>query len=88
MKIIINTTVIVKGGGIQVAKSFLEELKDNLEHTYFVFLSPYVEQELKDIDFGKNFKFYRFPISPSKISKRKKIKRRDKLNQKKLKKKN
>jgi len=73
MKIIVNTSVLVKGGGIQVAKSIIEELKDNPENQYFIFLSSFVEEELKGIQFDKNFKFYTFPISPSKISKRKEI---------------
>lgn len=73
MKIIINSTVIVKGGGIQVAKSIIEELKDNPENQYYVFLSSYLENELKGIKFNNNFKFYTFPISPSKILTRRNI---------------
>ena len=73
MKIIINTTVLVIGGGIQVAKSIIEELKNNPENQYYIFLSPFVEQELKGISFDKNFKFYTFPISPSQILKRNEI---------------
>jgi glycosyltransferase involved in cell wall biosynthesis len=76
MKIIINTTVLVKGGGIQVAKSIIEELRHNPENQYYVFLSPFLKKELKHIDFDDNFKFYSFPISPSKVLTRKSIKRR------------
>lgn len=73
MKIIINTSTIVIGGGIQVSKSIIEELKVNSENEYFVFLSSFVEAELRGIHFGENFTFYKFPMSPSKISKRKEI---------------
>ena len=76
MKIIINTTVLVKGGGIQVAKSILEELKNNPENQYFVFLSSFVKKELIGISFEKNFKFYTFSISPSKILTRRNINKR------------
>ena len=76
MKIIINTTVLVKGGGIQVAKSIIEELRHNPENQYYVFLSSFLEKELKYINFDDNFEFYSFPISPSKILTRKSIKRR------------
>jgi hypothetical protein len=73
MKIIINSTVLVKGGGIQVAKSIIEELKDNPENQYYVFLSSYLENELKGIKFNNNFKFYTFSTSPSKILTRRNI---------------
>jgi hypothetical protein len=54
MKIIINTTVLVKGGGIQVAKSIIEELRHNPENQYYVFLSSFLEKELKHINFDDN----------------------------------
>lgn len=73
MKILINTTVLVKGGGIQVAKSILEEIRENPENEYFVFLSPNVAEEIKKISFNGNFHFYTFPISPSKIFSRKRV---------------
>ena len=44
MNIIINTSTIVIGGGVQVSKSFLEELKGiNTHNTYHIFLSTKLE---------------------------------------------
>ena len=76
MKIIINTTVIIKGGGIQVAKSIIEELRDNPENQYYIFLSSYLQEELKHLKFNDNFIFFTFPVSPSKILTRRKILKR------------
>tara|TARA_R110002051_G_scaffold31371_2_gene71524 strand:+ start:6769 stop:7896 length:1128 start_codon:yes stop_codon:yes gene_type:complete len=74
MNIIINTSTIVIGGGVQVSKSFLEELKViNNDNTYHVFLSPKLKDEIKVIIFPDNFKFYKIPISPSALSTRKNV---------------
>lgn len=80
MKIIINTTNLVKGGGIQVALSFLYELQVIGNHKYIVFLSSSIASQL-DLDaFPGNFKFYKFEYSPSKIQTRRvAVRRFDKI---------
>ncbi|MCK0192657.1 glycosyltransferase [Arenibacter sp. F20364] len=71
MNIIINTSTIVIGGGVQVSKSFLEELKGiEADNTYHVFLSLKLEGEISSVVFPDNFKFYKIPKSPSKLSTR------------------
>ncbi len=65
MKILINTASTYKGGGIQVAKSYLEEFKNFSEHTYYVVLSPNLEKALHIADFPKNFQFYSAPFRPA-----------------------
>lgn len=67
MKLLINTSNIVVGGGIQVSLSFLEALKNHSNNEYHVFLSPAVGNQLDLALFGDNFSFYDIPISPSKI---------------------
>lgn len=76
MKIIINTSNLVKGGGVQVALSFLEELKEWGTDDYFVFLSTAVAAQLDLETFPSNFTFYNFPISPARLRTRLRIVRR------------
>ncbi len=66
-KIIVNTTNLVKGGAVQVALSFLEELKEWGTDEYFVFLSTPVSAQLDLETFPGNFAFYDFPISPARL---------------------
>lgn len=67
MKLIINTSNIVVGGGIQVSLSLLETLKNHSNNECHVFLSPAVGTQLDLASFGDNFEFYHIPISPAKI---------------------
>ena len=74
MKIIINTTNLVIGGALQVALSFLEEVKtlgDNDE--FFVFLSSEVASQLDAKAFPYNFKFFYFSKSPASIRSRRSV---------------
>jgi len=71
MKLIINTSNLVIGGGIQVALSVLSELKNYSKNGYHIFISSEVEKQLEIESFGSNFRFYSIPISPSKIQTRK-----------------
>lgn len=57
---IINTCNIRVGGMLQVALSFINELRNNPEHEYHVFLSPEVERQVRKDKFPLNFKFYSF----------------------------
>lgn len=65
MKILVNTSTTNKGGGIQVAKSFIEECKVHVQNEYFVVLSPKLSKNL-DIDkFPSNFSFFIAPFRPA-----------------------
>lgn len=65
MHIIINTTNIQVGGGIQVSHSIINELKHIAKHHYHVFLSPQLERQLVLTDFPQNFTFYSFDKNPT-----------------------
>lgn len=69
MRIIINCSVIRKGGSVQVALSLLEELK-NTENTYHVFLSEAVDRQIQHEAFGDNFHFHLFTHSPADLKNR------------------
>jgi len=65
MRLLINTATTFKGGGVQVAKSFIEECKHYPEHQYIVVLglnlAPLIDQE----NFPSNFTFLRIPYRPA-----------------------
>ena len=65
MKILINTATTFKGGGIQVANSFLEECKNIPKHEYIVILSDTLRKQIKQEDFPSNFTFYEINYRPA-----------------------
>ena len=65
MQLIINTTTISGGGGMQVSLSFLNELKNFGNDEYHVFLSKIVSLHLNKEHFPSNFNFYTFDNSPA-----------------------
>jgi glycosyltransferase involved in cell wall biosynthesis len=74
MKLLINTSNLYIGGGLQVALSFLNELKQIQEtHDYHVFLSLAVNLQIDQNTFPNNFYFYMIDKSPSKLISRNKI---------------
>jgi len=73
MKIIVNTSNIVVGGGVQVSISVINELKFFDENQYYIFLSAKVKSQIKIKDFPENFHFYDIISSPSSIIKRRSI---------------
>ncbi len=60
MNIIVNTTNLKKGGGLQVAISFIYECRNFTQHEYHVFLSPQMNALIDQSLFCKNFSFYNF----------------------------
>ena len=70
MKIIINTTTLVRGGALQVAVSFLEELKAFGQDQYFVLLSRQVAAQIDRESFPPRFVFYEFDSSPASFARR------------------
>ena len=74
MKILINTSNLYVGGGLQVALSFLNELKQmHTEHEYHMFLSQAVAKQVDQSSFPGNFTFYLIEKSPASLKTRKKI---------------
>jgi glycosyltransferase involved in cell wall biosynthesis len=65
MRILINTASTFKGGGVQVAKSFIEECKDMHEHKYFVVLGVNISKSINKDSFPENFTFYEAPFRPA-----------------------
>lgn len=76
MKIIINTTNLVIGGGLQVALSFLHEVKCFSDNIYFVFLSAQIDAQIDKALFPDNFFFYNFEQSPASIRNRRTVLKR------------
>lgn len=74
MKIIINTSNLYVGGGLQVALSFINELRQmNTVHEYHIFLSQAVDKQIDQGSFPDNFHFYLIEKSPASLKTRKKI---------------
>lgn len=67
MKILINTSNLNKGGSLQVAHSFLNEIKAYMEYDFHVVLSASVAQQINTKEYPKNFIFYYYSINPSLI---------------------
>lgn len=65
MRLLINTASTLKGGGIQVAKSFIEECKSISDHQYFVVLSEALATKVDTKIFPDNFSFYTAPFRPA-----------------------
>jgi glycosyltransferase involved in cell wall biosynthesis len=65
MKIIINTASTFKGGGVQVANSFIEECKTHPENEYHVVLGDTIGKMIKQEDFPANFHFYKIGYRPA-----------------------
>ena len=74
MKLLINTSTLYVGGGLQVALSFINELKEmNTSHDYHIFLSQAIDKQLDKNSFAKNFHFYLIERSPASLKTRKEI---------------
>ena len=58
MRLLINTSSTYKGGGVQVAKSFIEECKKFNEHEYYIVLGENIAKTIDTAIFPKNFTFY------------------------------
>jgi glycosyltransferase involved in cell wall biosynthesis len=65
MKILINTASTFKGGGVQVAYSFIEECKNYPEHQYHIVLGTTIGKMIKRDTFPQNFRFYKIGYRPA-----------------------
>ena len=74
MNLIVNTSNLYVGGGLQVAISFINEL--NLlvtDNQYYIFLSKAADKQISQENFSNNFHFYLIEKSPSSLKNRKNI---------------
>lgn len=65
MKILINTASTLKGGGIQVATSFIEDCRQHPQHEYHVVLGHMLAKSVKKENFPANFFFYEIGFRPA-----------------------
>jgi len=65
MKVLINTASTYKGGGVQVAQSFLEECKTITEHEYYVILGNMMADLVDPDEYPINFSFYTIGFRPA-----------------------
>jgi glycosyltransferase involved in cell wall biosynthesis len=65
MRLLINTASTFKGGGVQVARSFIEELKKFSEHEYHVVLGEAISKTIITSEYPSNFHFYTIPYRPA-----------------------
>ena len=65
MRLLINTASTLKGGGVQVAKSFLEECRNFPENEYHVVLGDMLNQLIERGQFPGNFSFYPIGYRPA-----------------------
>jgi len=74
MKLIINTSNLYVGGGLQVALSFINELREiKSTHEYHIFLSQATDKQIDKSLFSDNFHFYLINRSPASLKTRKQI---------------
>lgn len=74
MKILVNASTLVVGGGIQVALNFIKHTLKNNTHKYFYLVSSQVYSQIKDEI--ANTSFYVAEISPVKLISGKKIRKK------------
>ena len=67
MRILINTASTFKGGGVQVAKSFIEECRNFSSNQYFVVLSDALSKMIDINNFPGNFSFFNAPFRPATV---------------------
>lgn len=65
MKLIVNTASTYKGGGVQVARSFIEECQKFDEFEYYVILGSMLSNLIDETQFPSNFHFYRIGYRPA-----------------------
>jgi len=74
MKLLINTSNLSVGGGMQVAISFINELKEvKQENEYYIFLSQAIANQIDQNNFLNNFHFYIIEKSPASLKTRIKV---------------
>jgi glycosyltransferase involved in cell wall biosynthesis len=65
MRLLINTASTLKGGGVQVAKSFIAECKKFPEHEYHIVLGITLQKLIAPEEYPANFHFYTIGYRPA-----------------------
>lgn len=65
MKILVNTASTYKGGGVQVAQSFLEECRQLKDNEYHVVLGEMIAELIDTNGYPSNFYFYEIGYRPA-----------------------
>jgi glycosyltransferase involved in cell wall biosynthesis len=65
MKLLINTATTFKGGGVQVALSFIWECRNFEDYEFHVVLGETISTLIKDEEYPPNFTFYRIGFRPA-----------------------
>lgn len=63
MRILVNCSNLNRGGGLQVAHSFLDFIKNSSEHFFLVVLTDELEFQLDFNEFNNRFQFFNYRIS-------------------------
>lgn len=64
-KLLINTATTFKGGGVQVARSFIEECRNFDQYEYHIVMSDMLSMLLNPDDYPDNFSFYKIGFRPA-----------------------
>ncbi len=67
MILIINASILRKGGVVQVALSFIQECSSFNENEYHVFMSPIIASQINEKEYPGNFHFYTIRNTPSSL---------------------
>jgi len=67
LRILINCSNLRVGGGLQVAHSFLNEIRENIDYQFLIVMSESLAQQIDVTLFSKNFQFKYYSIQPSAI---------------------
>lgn len=65
MRLLVNTATVLKGGSVQVAKSFVQECRDFSEHEFGIILGPGLSTSFNKSEFPSNFRFFFLNYRPS-----------------------
>lgn len=73
VKIVVNASVLISGGGVQVALSLINEFK-YFNHQYVIITSSAVSNQIRFKEFDESkFTFVNIPVSPSSVLNRSKV---------------
>ncbi len=64
MNILVNASNLRMGGSLQVAHSFIHEIRHRKEINFHIVLSENLASQMNDQDFPENFHFYRYTMNP------------------------
>ena len=68
MNILVNASNLRMGGSLQVAHSFIHEIRGQKEVSFHIVLSENLASQLDQRDFPENFHFYHYTMDPWQLS--------------------